>query len=46
MTEPKKPGRPAKHGVAMDPKQRAAEYRNRRREAAGTVTDNLSAAST
>jgi hypothetical protein len=46
MTEPKKPGRPAKHGVAMTPKRRASEYRQRRREAAGTVTDDLSTAST
>lgn len=46
MTEPKKAGRPAKHGVAMTPKRRAWEYRQRRREAASAVTDDLSAAST
>lgn len=46
MIEPKKPGRPAKHGVPMAPKQRAHEYRQRRREAASTVTDDLSTAST
>jgi hypothetical protein len=45
-TEPKKAGRPAKHGVAMTPKRRAYEYRQRRREAASVVTDDLNAAST
>lgn len=46
MNEPKKPGRPAKHSTAMTPKQRASEYRQRRREAATTVSDELSTATT
>lgn len=46
MIEPKKPGRPAKHGVPMAPSQRAHEYRQRRREAASAVTDDLNTAST
>ena len=46
MTSPKRPGRPTKHSTAMTPRQRAAEYRARRREAAGAVTEDLNAAST
>jgi len=47
MTEPKKAGRPTKHGdVPMTPKQRASEYRQRRRETAVTVSDDLSSATT
>lgn len=46
MTDPKRPGRPSKHSTAMTPRQRASEYRQRRREAAGAVTDDLSTAST
>jgi hypothetical protein len=47
MTEPKKAGRPPKHGdMPMTPKQRASEYRHRRREAATTVSDDLSSATT
>lgn len=46
MTEPKKAGRPAKHDVAMTPRQRAHEYRQRRREAAAVVSDDLSSATT
>jgi hypothetical protein len=46
MTEPKKAGRPTKHTTAMTPRQRAYEYRQRRREAATVVSDDLSSATT
>lgn len=46
MTDTPKPGRPAKGATPMTPAQRARQYRNRRREAAGAATDDLSAAST
>jgi len=47
MTEPKKAGRPPKHGdTPMTSNQRAAEYRHRRREAASMVSDDLSSATT
>lgn len=46
MTDTPKPGRPAKGPTAMTPAQRARQYRNRRRAAAGAATDDLSAAST
>ena len=44
MEAPKKPGRPAKLGVAQSGKQRATMYRTRRYEAASMAHENLSAA--
>jgi hypothetical protein len=38
---PRKPGRPAKYGVPMPDKMRAAAYRNRLREAAVMAHENL-----
>ncbi len=46
METPKKPGRPAKLGVKMSDKQRAAMYRTRRYEAASMAHENLAAATT
>lgn len=47
MTKPKKAGRPPKNGVAAQTdKRRAAEYRDRRREAAKNVSGNLRDTST
>lgn len=46
MTDTPKAGRPAKNGTPMTSAQRAREYRQRRREAAGAVTDDLDTAST
>jgi len=37
----KKPGRPPKHGAPMPAKNRAAEYRARRREAALLAHENI-----
>ena len=46
MQEPKKPGRPPKLGATLTDKQRAAMYRTRRNEAAGTAHENLTNATT
>ena len=46
MHETKKPGRPAKLGEPLTGKQRAANYRARRYEAASMAHENLTGAST
>lgn len=43
---PKKPGRPAKLGIAMSDKQRAALYRNRLYESALVAHEDLKGATT
>lgn len=43
---PRKPGRPAKYSAPMSDKQRAADYRQRRCEAASMAPENLKSAST
>ena len=45
MQTPKKPGRPAKLGIAMTDKQRAAMYRARRYESAMVAHEDLEGAS-
>ena len=46
MPPPKKPGRPAKLGIAMTDRQRAAMYRARRYESAMVAHEDLKGATT
>lgn len=46
METPKKRGRPAKHGIPMTDKQRAAMYRRRRYEQASMAHEDLKGATT
>lgn len=46
MQAPKKPGRPAKLGIPMTDKQRAAMYRTRRYESVMTAHEDLKGVST
>lgn len=46
MSDPKKPGRPAKSGAALSPAQRVKQCRDRAHEAALVASENVPGATT